>query len=202
MYEYIDNNIEDLKKYTKRIFNNSRLRLLRFDEVNVLSASDEVTNLYMKLRRKSDEFYKGLILFLSQNLGFDADKYNLAELLSMYESTLLYSFTTEYERKKARYFESIMAIGDVRLPEMMNQQKKNIRFWNTQVEEFAVGIERKIFIDELKSKGIKKVMWVTASDEKVCSDCADLNGKIFDIDNVPARPHLGCRCILVPVKSE
>ena len=50
------------------------------------------------------------------------------------------------ERKKARYFEAIIAIGDANDQRMIAKQKSDVRNWNIQVEEFAVDIERKILL--------------------------------------------------------
>lgn len=201
MYEYIDENVERLKKQTQTAFNNFRLSLLKFDELNVMQVKTETESLFTKLKRQSDRFYTGLLNHLAESMGFKEDKYDLDELLETYSGTLLYSFTTEMERKRERLFETMAAIDDMSDPEILTQQKKNIRNWNTQVEEFGVDIERNIFLSELRDSGIRKVQWMTAEDERVCTDCSDLNGIVFDIDNVPRRPHIGCRCWLKGVSD-
>ena len=202
MYEYIDENVERLKKQTQTAFNNFRLSLLKFDELNIMQVKTETESLFTKLKRQSDRFYTGLLNHLAESIGFEEDKYDLGELLETYSGTLLYSFATEMERKRERLFETMVAIDDMSDPEILSQQKKNIRNWNTQVEEFGVDIERNIFLSELRDSGIRKVQWMTAEDERVCTDCSDLNGIVFDIDNVPRRPHIGCRCWLKGVSED
>lgn len=202
MYEYIDENVERLKKQTQTAFNNFRLSLLKFDELNVMQVKTETESLFTKLKRQSDRFYTGLLNHLAESMGFEEDKYDLDELLETYSGTLLYSFSTEMERKRERLFETMVAIDDMSDPDILSQQKKNIRNWNTQVEEFGVDIERNIFLSELRDSGIRKVQWMTAEDERVCTDCSDLNGIVFDIDNVPRRPHIGCRCWLKGVSED
>lgn len=202
MYEYIDENVERLKKQTQTALNNFRLSLLKFDELNVMQVKTETESLFTKLKRQSDRFYTGLLNHLAESMGFEEDKYDLDELLETYSGTLLYSFSTEMERKRERLFETMVAIDDMSDPEILSQQKKNIRNWNTQVEEFGVDIERNIFLSELRDSGIRKVQWMTAEDERVCTDCSDLNGIVFDIDNVPRRPHIGCRCWLKGVSED
>ena len=202
MYEYIDENVERLKKQTQTAFNNFRLSLLKFDELNVMQVKTETESLFTKLKRQSDRFYTGLLNHLAESMGFEEDKYDLDELLETYSGALLYSFATEMERKRERLFETMVAIDDMSDPEILSQQKKNIRNWNTQVEEFGVDIERNIFLSELRDSGIRKVQWMTAEDERVCADCSDLNGIVFDIDNVPRRPHIGCRCWLKGVSED
>lgn len=49
--------------------------------------------------------------------------------------------------------------------------------------------------------GIKRVMWLAASDERTCPICGALHRKIFPIDQVPfggAPAHPRCRCYIVP----
>jgi SPP1 gp7 family putative phage head morphogenesis protein len=53
-------------------------------------------------------------------------------------------------------------------------------------------------IDAYKRTGIQQVEWLSAGDERVCSDCMDLDGKKFPIDNAPLLPlHVFCRCTVV-----
>ena len=47
--------------------------------------------------------------------------------------------------------------------------------------------------------GIEKVEFLAADDERVCPECGDLDGQIFEIDSAPAVPvHPLCRCTLIP----
>lgn len=48
-------------------------------------------------------------------------------------------------------------------------------------------------------EGQQQVKWVAAGDSRTCSECADLDGRIFDIENVPPLPlHPLCRCTVIP----
>ncbi len=52
-----------------------------------------------------------------------------------------------------------------------------------------------------RGAGVTKVKWVTANDQRVRKSHKELNGKIFDIDNLPAEvDDYNCRCGLVPVE--
>ena len=201
MYKYIDENIAEFKKQTQKDFNNSRLRLQKFDELNIVDIKSEVSRLFKKLNKRSREFYDGLVEYLSHELGFPKEKYDLEELLSMYSAVLLFSFSTEAERKQSRYFESLVSIGDIKNQKALENQKKNTRYWNSQVEEFGVDIEIDITIKEMKEHGIKKVRWVAMDDNKRCKTCDELHDQIFDIDDVPSRPHHGCRCTIEAVEG-
>lgn len=199
MYEYIEKSIGSLKKKTQSTFNNSRLSLLKFDEISLLQVKNESNSLYKKLKRQSEAFFLALIHELATNMNFDENEYSLEHFLTSFSPVLLYTFETETERKQAKHFEMIASIGDLKSPRVLEEQKKEIRYWMMQVEEIAVDIEREIFIKEARKRGVKKVKWLTKHDGKVCEDCADLNGKIFEIDSIPRRPHIGCRCWLKEV---
>ena len=48
---------------------------------------------------------------------------------------------------------------------------------------------------------VKRVMWLTAADERVCKACGPLHRRIFPIDQIPfggAPAHPRCRCFIVP----
>jgi len=52
----------------------------------------------------------------------------------------------------------------------------------------------------MKESGIKKYMWVTARDDKVCIICKHYDGKVFDINSgiLPVKStHVNCRCSIV-----
>lgn len=44
------------------------------------------------------------------------------------------------------------------------------------------------YSDEIQYK------WITEAGKNTCDKCKSLNGKIFDKDNLPKRPHPNCRC--------
>lgn len=46
---------------------------------------------------------------------------------------------------------------------------------------------------------VKEVSWTAALDPRTCEVCMDLDGRTFDVDDVPGLPHVNCRCATVPV---
>lgn len=53
--------------------------------------------------------------------------------------------------------------------------------------------------DTYKAAGVKKVKFITAEDERVCTDCEAINGNIYNIDDAPMIPqHSNSRSILIP----
>jgi SPP1 gp7 family putative phage head morphogenesis protein len=56
-------------------------------------------------------------------------------------------------------------------------------------------------LSTFRSAGVTKVKWVTANDGRVRESHKALNGKIFDVDNLPTEvDDYNCRCGLVPVE--
>ena len=55
--------------------------------------------------------------------------------------------------------------------------------------------------ERYKDAGCIGYEWLTAKDERVCVDCADLDGKFFPIGNEEDLPplHPNCLCTIVPV---
>jgi len=50
-------------------------------------------------------------------------------------------------------------------------------------------------MDIYRRHNVQYVEWITAGDSRVCSDCLDLDGAIFEIDKAPQVPlHVDCRC--------
>lgn len=121
----------------------------------------------------------------------------LDDELDAYDPTMKYAYTTEVERKQARCAESILAVKDK--SKAKAEVKTALRYWSKMCANFADIITIDAQIKAYKDAGVKKVKWIAMDDASVCIECVELNGKIFDIDKVPPRPHIGCRCILKPI---
>ncbi|NQT33621.1 minor capsid protein [bacterium] len=58
----------------------------------------------------------------------------------------------------------------------------------------AYGQGRNKFYNQV---GVRKIVWVTAGDERTCPECGPLDGKEFPIDQAPPIPkHPMCRCLV------
>ena len=55
----------------------------------------------------------------------------------------------------------------------------------------AYGQGRNKFYDQI---GVRRLVWVTAGDERTCPQCGPLDGKEFPIDQIPSMIHPQCRC--------
>ena len=54
-------------------------------------------------------------------------------------------------------------------------------------------------IQAFKDAGIEMVEWIAVMDGRECHECHAYNGQVFRIDEIPRKPHWGCRCRLRPV---
>ena len=124
------------------------------------------------------------------------------EVLDEYNPVTGYKYDRETERKKARTAEGMVAgrNSDNR-PFYVNILNRSRNLWFTQSKQYAEDIADQTTIKVWKRAGVKKVMWITERDEKVCEDCRPLDGQIFDIDDAPDKQHYNCRCMKVPLPN-
>lgn len=199
IYEYADRAIKDMNRRNLRLFD--KLKILKFDELNILRT---VRGVYDDSARIAKKRYKSIYceayLYACRELGLkreepDDDILNdwLLDMLEDYDALTHYRFGEETERKKARTAEALIATKvDAR------EVERALKLWTLQTAAYA---DRSVLdgrIKAFKDAGVKKVRWVTYGDDRVCQDCHDLEGKIFDIDDAPPRQHFRCRCYLVP----
>lgn len=60
-------------------------------------------------------------------------------------------------------------------------------------------IYNKSTIDKYRECGVKKYKFLATADERECSKCQELNGKIFELDNLILPVHPNCRCTVLAV---
>ena len=56
-------------------------------------------------------------------------------------------------------------------------------------------------VERYKDAGCIGYEWLTARDERVCADCAELDGQFFPFGNEEDMPplHPNCLCTVIPV---
>ena len=195
MYEITDKTLKKLKSQIWSKFLRTKASL-KFDELNVIKSSKTLYNDLNKLNK---------VVFLNiarecYSQYSDKDTPSLAWVLAIlggYDVVTQYVYSHEVDRKRARFAESVIASGNQMLP---FQRAYNL--WYRQTEQYAVTIEDMATIKAYKDNGVKKVRWVTEKDSKVCSICRERDGKIYNIDNIEKKPHINCRCYVIPVTKE
>lgn len=188
MYELTDIVIENIRKELIRDF--SKLKsLLSYDELNVMSATKAV---YSKI----DLYVRQMFLQLMQAVYKKVTKrtcpYNYAWLESFlleYDEVSKYVYANEFERKRDRLAEALIA-----------STKKNeeidaaLRYLSFMLTAYAVRVTDQVVLTAYRDMGIDAVRWKAEKDNKTCTICKHRNGHIYDIEQVPPKPHLNCRC--------
>lgn len=171
--------------------------MMAMDELNVIRSSE---TMYDKLEAMNEaEFLKLAKARYKDITGEDAGGTISAAwlllLLSRYDPTTEYVYLNEVERKQERFAESVISSAN-----KLAAIQKAARLWLNQTEQYTIMVEDAAVLEAYKRIGVKRVRWYTQIDERRCPECKSMHGNVYDIDNVPPKPHHRCRCYLVPVK--
>ena len=136
------------------------------------------------------------------SLGFDGDLRDLdeawiKEFFDEYNPVTKYVFSNEIDRKQSYLFEALVSA-----PMLKNQSyAKAEKYLLRQIKQSGIDLEDAIAQTVYRDLGVSKVKWVAEHDFRTCGDCKELDGEIFDLDKVPDKQHINCRCYLIPVKE-
>ena len=188
MYELTDIAIENIRKELIRDF--SKLKsLLSYDELNVMSATKAV---YSKI----DLYVRQMFLQLMQAVYKKVTKrtcpYNYAWLESFlleYDEVSKYVYANEFERKRDRLAEALIAS-----PKKNEEIDAALRYLSFMLTAYAVRVTDQVVLTAYRDMGIDAVRWKAEKDNKTCTICKHRNGHIYDIEQIPPKPHLNCRC--------
>lgn len=105
----------------------------------------------------------------------------------------------EWERKRARCHESVMADRQGgRSPAGSVDTSRNL--WARQLRQGADDMTLLGTLDAYADAGVSRVRFVTQRDGRVCEHCRALDGSVYRIGEQPRLPiHWNCRCLYVPV---
>lgn len=210
IYEKADKYLAYLKKLLRSEFN--RYFLLGFDELNVVRVKREASGTYSSIDEAArnrmlivakEEYEQAAKEVLGSEYETDIKKLPnvdwLNKMLKQYNRTTGYLYGNELDRKRLRYQEQLLTAREFQDRVMYNDsvKKASALLW-TQISQYMINAVDEARIKAFEDFGVKKVVWRTMKDEKVCEDCDANNGKTFDIDNLPPK-HYGCRCYLTPV---
>lgn len=178
-----------------------KLALLSFDELNVIKTFN---TLYSNLAADNKKAFTDLAIMAYEDaaereLDDEEDEliaiWLMSKVLDKPNPVTGYIYTKEVERKRDRATESINASTKKR-----QEFQKALRFWSRQTSEYCDIVTDEATLKAFRDSGIKKVKWLTEKDDRVCPVCGPRDGKVYDIDKVPPKPHVNCRCWLEPVK--
>lgn len=196
-----------IRKARKRLDDEKRrLNILGFDELNVLRETDAM---YDGLLKDAQEQYRSLYIerylevleWLRKPKPQDDFLTELVELwlIGFFEepnANTNYAFESEFIRKRDRAKEAVNSVPTKAQKQL--QLEKAVRIALQQDSWYTDMASQAAELQAYKDAGVKRVRWQIYGDDRVCEKCENMNGNVYDIDKVPKRPHLKCRCYLVP----
>jgi len=199
-YDLSDQAIALLNKKAVRRFEDARRKaaLLRFDELNVISICKD---LYANLAKDN----KRAFLDLAWMVYMDAEPHGdekpdekwLNRVLAEYDPVSLWIYLHEVDRKRDYTTEAVNSARDKK-----KEFHRGLKHWQKMmIAHECDRITDKATLKAFRDSGVRRVRWVTERDEKVCETCGPRDGKVYDIDKVPPKPHVNCRCWLEAVKE-
>lgn len=182
-YNYTDKVVRYISLRFIRIFNNCKKKRKPKEVI------DDFYEMYEDLLEIAIDAY----IKIARHYGDDSmGREWVEEILNGYDPVTKYIFMQEVDRKRSRHTEAVIASE---IPE--KETDKALRLWSNMVRQYADNITDRAYEETLKKDGAKEVMWVTQRDGKVCSECSERDGKMYPINKIPSKPHIGCRCYVV-----
>lgn len=193
VYAFTDRAVTALRRAMLRRFEALR-GVLPMDELNILS---RVRTLYREL----DEEARGVFLRIARREYPEADGDWIQKRLTAYDPVTGYSYVHETERKAARLGEAMAAAVSAGMA-TSKAVDEALRLWSNMVTQYAIEITDEARRAAMEEDGVTNVEWISREDGRRCKICKDRHGKIYPIRKVPPKPHIGCRCYLIPARKE
>jgi SPP1 gp7 family putative phage head morphogenesis protein len=193
-YEFADKAVAELNKEFIRQFEPMR-SVLKIDELNIMNSAKL---LYEKLLKIVIEVYLEIAL-RAYNREAEVKKTSidedwLFELLFEYDPITRYMFMSEVERKRQRFAESLIASTN-----KSEAVDTALCLWSKMIAQYAIEVTDKAVEQAFIDNDVQRVRWITEEDNRVCSICAGREGKIYNLKDLPPKPHIGSRCTTTPV---
>jgi len=190
MYRKTDKVITYLSKQYSKLFS----RVTSFDELNVINVSHEIFNEAVILtEREVTRLVKAV--YDSKREGGEissADALSLVlALMLAYNPVTKYIYRNEMDRKRSRFAEGVIASDSPR-----EEIALATRLMIATNKQFAEDATFEAVVQAYRDDGVENVRWVTAEDDRRCKECKSRHGKIYPINNIPAKPHRYCRCYI------
>ena len=214
IYRHADRELAKMLRFMAAAFQNQSVRAA-WDQLNVISISTEVNRLYreidLRLRRGYLEIgrraYRDAwadVVGHEEEPEYDLDEPYVAMLLDRFDPKTEYQYSREWDRKRDRLKESMMAVGQAtdRL-HIANTQaarkalKRALHVLEDQVREMVDTVTDEARNEAFEDAGIERVRWNTHGDERVCQICRERDQRVYRIDRLPTK-HRRCRCWYSP----
>lgn len=213
MYKHLDKLLAAVKKKVRTEFN--RLDVMGFDELNVVNTRKTTQGMFdrlleenesMYLRVAKDAYAKAVKTAKAEGYTGDVREIDVSwvvAVLAGFNFVTQYLYDKEAERKRLRLNEQILTAREYNDRQMYHDSlRRTANLWWTQTSQYGISVVDAAVIVAFKDMGVKEVRWIAADDDKTCSVCNDRDNKVYKISSIPEKPHYGCRCYVVPVKTK
>lgn len=213
MYRYLDKLLEAEKKKIRAEFNH--LSVMGFDELNVVNTRKTTQEMFDRFLEDNKAIYlKSAKIAYNDAVksanreGYEGEKSEISEdfivgVLTSYNLVTGYLYNKEAERKRLRLNEQMLTAREYSNRTLFQESlRKAANLWWTQTTQYGISVVDEATIKGFKDMGVKRVRWIAADDEKTCPTCGARDDKVYRINNIPPKPHYGCRCYVVPVEKE
>ena len=164
---------------------------IRSDRLNVIQPT---MNLYDRLRRETIRVLAKIAATKYHELHGGEDTITemwVLDFLGMSNPLTGYIFLNDIERKRQYFTEDVLSGAD-----LDKAAKKAMRYIFGSTREYADLITDAAAVQAFMDTQTRFVEWVTFHDSHVCPVCDERDGVIYPINNIPKKPHYGCRCYL------
>lgn len=216
MYKTTDKIIRCMMRKFIRLFQQFKNDLmLQFDELNVMLSSRE---LYEKLDRIALDGYMQIAREVYKKQGMNEDDITglwISNILLEYNPVTKYVYYHEVDRKRSRFAESVIStiesskqnlyakrFGKMFRANISNDIDTALRHFSNMAAQYAIMITDRAVLKAYEEKGITRVIWATVEDERRCKKCRERDGNVYLINEIPPKPHWGCRCWLLPYHGD
>lgn len=195
IYRQADKVAEYLMKQYAREFGKAR-NTGKFDELNIINRSKELYGWLDKITREAYLMLANLVYgAYAKEDGSIAEAW-LSGLLDDYDPITKYVYSHEWERKRQRFAESVIASHGAH-----KEFDTALHLLVRQAVQYTLNVVDKAQMKAYKDNHVSLVKWVSEKDIKVCDVCYKRDGKTFKIGSVPPKPHYGCRCRLEAINK-
>lgn len=216
-YEISDRASRLLNRKAIRRFSAAKQKAVQlgFDELNVIQICRDLYESLSEDNRKAFLALAEMAYKQADPHGKEEDfeLWMLNEVLGRPNDVTHYTYTHEVDRKRDRLSEAVNSVqtpGKAKItlhgkaPKATTKTmefQRALRLWARMTAEYADIVTDEATLKAYKDAGVKRVIWHTEEDDKVCDICGPRDRQVYDIDKVPVKPHWGCRCWLEAEKE-
>lgn len=216
VYSYADKALKRMYDRAEAEFQNLAVTA-DWDELRITGTQETVNALYERLEEMCEEEY----LYIAKRAYREAkkevkiegdvpnrepDELFIFALLTAYDAKTQYRYDREWQRKRDRLTESLIAVTQkaermrqTNTLEVRTALQRALNLAEKQMLNMAETVTDEARTQAFDDLGIEKVKWNTQLDGKVCAECRARNGQVYPIYQVPGK-HPRCRCYLTPEK--